>query len=69
MFDLDLLGIDPTDPNNLQIVLAQCAIEEYGNLAGRLLGCPLGDRPSLTALQERYNRFCQQVPNPYRGQA
>lgn len=54
LFDLDLLGIEPT---TLRVELHPEVAKEYGELAGRSLACAEENRPSLEALRLRYEQF------------
>jgi hypothetical protein len=64
LFDVDLLGIEP---ETLQVELSATIAAEYGQYGGKRLSCPVGLRPSLSALRERYQRFREFVPAPYQG--
>ena len=61
LFDLDLLGIDPS---TLLVELHPTLAEEYGDLAGKALGCPDDRRPSPEALRSRYEQFRQRADRP-----
>jgi putative restriction endonuclease len=54
LFDLDLLGIEP---DRLRVELHPDVIKEYGQFAGKTLGCKEAHRPSREALQNRYEQF------------
>ncbi|TXT35565.1 MAG: Uncharacterized protein FD138_1301 [Planctomycetota bacterium] len=61
LFDLDLLGIEP---DQLRVELHPGLIKEYGNLAGKTLGCARSQRPSKEALKRRYELFQQRMDRP-----
>lgn len=54
LFDLDLLGIDPTD---LSILLHPQVAGEYETIVGKSLLCTVDARPSREALQRRFELF------------
>lgn len=56
LFDLDLLGIEPT---NLRVELHPDIEkdDEYGSLAGKAIKCEGNQRPSQEALRVRYEQF------------
>ena len=58
LFDLDLLGIKP---DGLRVELHPSIAGEYGQFAGKRLGCAREHRPSHEALSLRYERFEQRV--------
>lgn len=61
LFDLDLLGIEPA---GLHIEMHPGIVDEYGHLAGRVLGCTRDRRPSREALRLRYEQFRKRVDPP-----
>lgn len=61
LFDLDLLGIEPT---KLQIEIHIGLSKEYGELSGRRINCSAENRPSPDALAARYNDFCRRKDSP-----
>jgi putative restriction endonuclease len=58
LFDLNLIAIEP---DQLQVKLHPCLINEYGHLAGRILGCKQHRRPSQEALRARYKLFEERI--------
>lgn len=58
LFDLDLLGIEPT---TLRIELHPHVKSEYGQFANVAIKCRGSYRPSQVALQQRYEQFRQRL--------
>jgi 5-methylcytosine-specific restriction enzyme A len=56
LFDLDLLGIEPTELR-IELHTKLATDSHYRNLVGKKLNCAATARPSLRALQSRYKKF------------